>query len=260
MIHFFNFDGVESLDYGIVVKSSNFFDIAAKDIEFLPVPGRNGDLVIDNKRYKNIDITFEVRAKIPSMFDVYDDEEMNFDEYMRAVRKWLNQDGNYKKVEDSFSCDYFRLGVFMGDSKIERICKNVYDITLTFNCKPHRYRYTGEQKKQIILLPKDGNIHYLENPDDQEALPIIEAYCSSGTTMSISINGVSYSLSNMDSSAGADPVIIDSEMQHCYKGQTSYDNYFTSSDGNFPILRPGTNVILSTSGHSSYIKPNWRAI
>ena len=56
--NFFTLNGRSSADCGIVCSSDNGYDIPEKDITAIAVPGRNGELHIDNGRWQNIDVTY----------------------------------------------------------------------------------------------------------------------------------------------------------------------------------------------------------
>ena len=55
----FTFNGLDSGDYGIFLTSPPKFALAERDVTTESVPGRNGDLVNDNGRYKNVLVTYK---------------------------------------------------------------------------------------------------------------------------------------------------------------------------------------------------------
>ena len=50
---YFIFDGVSSKDFGVYISGSGTFDGAERDVSTVEIPGRNGELTLDNGRYKN---------------------------------------------------------------------------------------------------------------------------------------------------------------------------------------------------------------
>ena len=53
----FYYDGRSSIDFGMVISGSGTFGAPQRDVEMVPVLGRNGDLIIDNGRYLNTMLT-----------------------------------------------------------------------------------------------------------------------------------------------------------------------------------------------------------
>ena len=57
MTGYFVFGGKFSKDYGLYVSGSGTFNAPERDVELVEVPGKNGSLVLDNGRFKNITVT-----------------------------------------------------------------------------------------------------------------------------------------------------------------------------------------------------------
>ena len=56
----FTYLGKNSLDFGIRVEEGVTFDSPERDINFLEISGRDGDVGIDNQRLKSINKSFPV--------------------------------------------------------------------------------------------------------------------------------------------------------------------------------------------------------
>ena len=65
----FEFDGVNSFAYGVFVTGKSVYDAPSRDVESVSVPGRNGDILIDKGRFKNIDITYHCGCFAANKFD-----------------------------------------------------------------------------------------------------------------------------------------------------------------------------------------------
>lgn len=87
-------------DFQTHIKKTEIFKSAERDYEFVEVPGSNGSLIIDNKRYKNVDINY-------GCF-IADAFACNF----LSIRNYLAAQTGYQRLEDSICPDYFRMGVF----------------------------------------------------------------------------------------------------------------------------------------------------
>ena len=71
----FTFNGRNSSEFGLFITGAAVHDGAAYDYEFVEVPGRNGDLILDNGRFHNIEIRYPAFVVDPAQ--------------MPAIRAWL---------------------------------------------------------------------------------------------------------------------------------------------------------------------------
>lgn len=127
--------GDVSLDqYGAVVNSSGIYEKPKRDYEMVHIPGRNGDLHIDNGSWRNVDVTYTV------VFPVNGESFM--ERYNRLFNALMVQTG-YLRIEDDFDVEHFRMGVLSEVSNVKTgndsngICK------IKFDCKPQRFLKSG---------------------------------------------------------------------------------------------------------------------
>ena len=59
-MNYFVYNGVSSLDMGLRIESKNVFSAPEYDVTFQSIPGRNGDLILPNGRYPNVQVTYSV--------------------------------------------------------------------------------------------------------------------------------------------------------------------------------------------------------
>ncbi len=50
----FTFKGQPSSSFGLIISEKDIYSAPAHDVSFVSVPGRNGDVLIDNNRYENM--------------------------------------------------------------------------------------------------------------------------------------------------------------------------------------------------------------
>ena len=76
-MNYFCYGGKCSRDYGIYISGSGTYNVPERDITKVEVPGKNGSVTIDNKRFRNIDVTYPafIREK--------------FREYSDHTKRWL---------------------------------------------------------------------------------------------------------------------------------------------------------------------------
>ena len=96
------YDGKSSKDFGLYISGSGTFNAPQRDVELVEVPGRNGTLTIDKQRFQNIII--EYPAFIREKFRTYTD----------AAREWLLAVPGYRRLEDSYHPDEYRMARFTG--------------------------------------------------------------------------------------------------------------------------------------------------
>ena len=54
MMNAFQFNGRSSSEFGVYISGGGTYNAPERDVEFMAMPGRSGDLLIDNGRFKNI--------------------------------------------------------------------------------------------------------------------------------------------------------------------------------------------------------------
>lgn len=223
----FNFNGISSADFNMLVSGYGTYDTPQRDITMLAVAGRSGDLTLDNGRYSNVDVTYKAI--------IYKGLNSNY----KALNARLATQKGYKRLEDSFHPDEYRLGVFKGGLSPKLKGYEAASLEFVFNCKPQRFLKAGEE---IIAVSNSGII---ENPTLFDAKPLIRAY-GSGT---LSINGNDLVITGIGTGEYID---IDSEIMNAYRDTT---NLNSNISGDFPVLVAGENEI--TFDGDLEIEPRW---
>lgn len=226
---YFTFNGKSSRDFEVWISGSGTFNAPRRDVESIAVPGRNGNLHIDNGRFDNIEITYP--AFIVKAF------RQNFD----AFKAYMNAQSGYKVLRDSYHPEYYRKARFAGELQPEMTTLNregTFDIV--FDCDPRRFMISGEKLRQFT-----GET--IMNPTLFSSKPLIRVY-GTGT---LRVNDISVVISNADEYTD-----INSEIEEAYKGSVNCNGNITLTDGEFPVLKPGSNSI-SYTGNRIDIAPNW---
>lgn len=230
MINHILYDNKDLADYGLYISGHGTFNAPARKVSVIEIPGRNGSLTLDDGNYNNIEVKYI--SFIP--------EGMKLN--TEGLRNFLLSKSSYRRLEDTFHPDEFRMARYVSGIEYEPSQMHVAASTeLVFDCKPQRYLKAGEQ---TITLTAAGHIY---NSEEMAALPLIRAY----GTGSFSINGNTVTIGS-----GAAYTDIDCETQEAYTGTTSRNSAVTLSNG-FPSLIPGDNSITITSLTSIVITPRW---
>lgn len=139
--NYFTLNGRSSADWGIVASNDNGFDAPERDVSAIEVPGRNGELHIDNGRWRNIDVTYNDCVI-----------ERDFTERFGDFRAFCARQRGYQRLEDTFHPDEYRLADMTQGIKVEKLGTryNAGRFDITFNCKPQRFLKSGEEP--IVLM------------------------------------------------------------------------------------------------------------
>lgn len=131
------FGGIDSADYGIYVAGNAVFNSPERDVTMIDVPGRNGQLTLDNGRFMNIEVTYNAFVTGDNSDDIAD----NIRGYRNAIGSLIG----YQRLEDTFHSDEYRQAIFRNGIEVEPIIYQTggyFDIT--FDCKPQRFLTSGE--------------------------------------------------------------------------------------------------------------------
>ena len=235
-LQYITFNSHNSLDYGLYVKNKDTFKSPRRDIEYISVPGRNGDLIVDNGRYENVEITYDLAF----VNDTTDD----FDDAVKTIKNWLYTPQGYFKLSDSYDSSYYRMASLSSGVDLKQQLNDFGNLSITFNCKPFKYAFIGDGK--ITITAASGSVL---NPEIYSSLPYMKITGSGAC--GVVINNKAYTFSSVD-----EYVEIDSEMMSVFKGSTLKNNTFTTNS--FPVLKAGVNTIaLSNTITKLEIIPRW---
>ena len=223
------FSGRSSEDFKAHISGSGTFISPTRDVESISVPGRNGDLHVDNGRFTNVSIIY------PAF--ITEDFEKNYS----AFKAFLCAQIGYKILADSYHPDHYRRAMFNGGISPEMATLNrAGSFELSFDCDPRLFLKSGDK---VIRINGGGDIY---NRTQFASKPIIRAY-GTGT---LTIGDVSIEIISADEYTD-----IDCELQEAYKGATNCNSNIELENGVFPELMPGLNEI-TYSGILDII-PKW---
>lgn len=237
-INQFSYNGKRSYDdMGLIITELPAFSSPERDITFTSVSGRSGDIVTDNKRFKNA----EGKYKVAAATDTFSPEQT-----ARKIKRWLQGEAGYFVLSDTYDPNYFRYACYSGQLDIENKLRLLGKATLKFNCKPFRYRIDGRQEIHITEPRK------IYNPEDWESAPYIKIVGSGNITLSI--NNDTFAFLNVDGY-----IELDSEMHMAYKGTELQNDKVTFTTP--PAFLPGLNNLSFTGAVDKIIIiPRWCCI
>ena len=230
-------NGTDLSAFGIVPSGEGLYNVAERDQEIFSVDGRNGDLIIDKGRYRNVLVKYPVSIA------------RDFQANAAALRHFLGSLRGYVRIEDEYHPYAFRIGCLVGS--IDFAVGHLHrfgEATLTFNCKPQRFLIAGEIPYEF------QNPSRISNHTNEIALPLITVYGNGAGE--VSVGGVTVSILSLE-----DQITLDCENQNAYRqvGDAPPEN----KNGEifapvFPSLNPGNNNVSWTGGITSVeIIPRW---
>lgn len=226
----FQFGGVNTANYGVYISGNDAFGVPERVVEVQSVPGKNGDIVIDQGHYANQSVTYTCFVRKGMM--------QNGIAFLDAIKS----KHGYQRFEDTIQRDIFRMGFLEGPTEVavSQMRRSGY-FGLVFNFKPQKFLKSGDQWQEITSGTK------LNNPTNQTALPLLRLY-GTGT---ISFGGPSVTVSDADVYTD-----VDCELGDAYKGAINC-NEDVSTNGMFPKLAPGETTVTFSGFSKVEVKPRW---
>lgn len=238
-MNYFEYKGIRSSNMGLRIESKNVFSAPKYDVDYLEIPGRDGDLIAGNGRFPNVQVTYSVFLPAKTISEL--------SRKITAVKAWLYSGLNsYHTLSDTYDTAFFRHAVYTGKLDIEDEMNRIGIFTVSFSCQPFRYAVDGQTE---MAMPSGGIIN---NPYPFVSKPMLTFTGSGKGTLTIQSEDSNTTWSFTD----VDGLTIDSEQMLCYSG-TESRNDTVSGDG-FPLLYPGENTIAFTGGITAVaVLPRW---
>lgn len=219
----FTFNGHSTADFGLLVTGLSTYGAPGRRVERVSVPGRNGDVLLDDGTYDNYIARYEIVVG------------NSFKANAREIANWLLGSSGYSNLTDTYNPESYRKAAFY--SSIDYVVTALArygSASIEFDCKPQRYRTTNADISVAANASVTLNFDY-------NAEPIIQA----NATGSFTINGTTMTVT-------AAPVVINTQTMQCYYGSTLMND---KVEGDFPKMVKGANTVSSTMALT--ITPNY---
>lgn len=235
------YDGKASRDFGIIVESFPAMNHGAKRGEPYQIAGRNGVFYDEDGTFDNYIQSYQIAIR-EGLF-------RPADKRCTDIQAWLSVPG-FKRLEDTFEPEYFKLARYAGPLNVEQILGHVGRCTLEFECQPERWLKSGETP-----IARDAGLLTINNPTPYTAKPLIEIVRTGSTTVSIGIDDYL----TIGYASGLETVVIDCDTGtitaggvDMYGGTTFYKAYC-----DLPELPPGLVTISATNATQITVTPRW---
>lgn len=235
----FEFAGQNSVDYCLTIEKLPAISAPAKKYKTISVPGRNGDLHIEENAFQNYTQPYECWFKRPNTPP---------SEVAHAIKEWLLGSNGYQVLKDTYDPNHFRKATFLGPMDIEQLLNGFGRCTILFDCAPQSFLESG---KFPVNFENPGTLY---NPTAFTALPIIYVYGTGAGTVTVGSTVVT-----VHEIEGQ--LILDCEMQNAYEdgGEGAAENKNSCIYApEFPSLVPGSNAVSWTGDIERVeIIPRW---
>lgn len=204
LLNFLEFDGENSFEYGVYISGEGTFDAPRRRARKISIPGRDGDLVLDEGSFENIQVSY------PAFIVARNQAE--FKEKLEAFRSALLSKTGYVRLSDTYHKDEYRMAAYLEGLEVSpKLHNKAGNFTLVFDCKPQRFLKIGDLPVSVA----SGDT--ITNPTLFDAHPLVK-FNSNGTDGSIVINGQTITM--FSSYVG----IIGLDLSASYVSQGSYDD------------------------------------
>ena len=233
---------------GFAIANYPIHTIAQRDLSFASVIGRSGDSIIDNKRYKNVDMPLYQINSIPRLVKANDKRELE-----KELSEWLCiNSGDYGKLYDSTVHGFFCYAVCTGIGEIVTTnLKKYLSTSIQFNRKP--FWYSDEGLKTRATTSQEFE---LWNPEMFESEPYIKIIGSGRIYLYINEEKISLDVDEY--------IELDTELQSAFKGTENQNNCIDCDY--MPTFKTDSNTIkisykASTATFNGIeIIPRWRRL
>lgn len=136
---YFIFDGFDTRTLpGVTVVRGETLESPARDFDVREIPGRNGDLLLDNRKYPNTEITYHVMIR------------ENVESTFRQLAGFLLSRTGYCKLSDSWSTSEFYLA-YVSQPIVPTVSRGdeLGAFEVVFNRKPQRFLVSGETPAEL---------------------------------------------------------------------------------------------------------------
>ena len=221
----FTFNGVSSRTFGIVATGQTNHNAPARSYDSVAVLGRDGDLLMDNRRFPNVEIGYHIATRdISNLAD---------------VRAWLLAPSGYVKLTDEYNPDEFYLAK-CEDISIDTTANRYGTSDITFTRKPQRFLTSGEVAQTFT---ESGNI---TNPTKFASKPLLRIYGKGTVKLGDSTITVN--------KAGTNYIDFDCDILSAYEGSANRNGNISLSGT--PKLQ-NTTIITLTGVEKVVITPRW---
>lgn len=229
------FAGQFSDDCGIYVEEPPSYSWPEYIYSHHEAYGKNGDILVDGKRFKNVKRKYKISA-----YDYSD-----YYSVAKKVSSWLHsqRSNRYLRLEDSYEPDVYRMAVYEESNELENILATAGKCEIEFNCKPQKFLHSGDIP---INITQSGQV--IVNPTNHASSPLIKIYGVGKIYINDAEIEVIKSFNN---------VTFDADTYNAFDASGRSMNWYVHTE-DIIELKPGNNVITVEGDiFNLSITPRW---
>lgn len=234
---YFVYNGVSSIALGLRVESISTAPIPARHYDYITVPGRNGQVIIDRETYEDVRINVSVNM-------------MNDSISRQQLGKLFDGRQGTLQLSDDMTRVYDVMAIEMPTIYRMRPSGRNYDsVSMTFVCSPYR-RWV---QPSIVTCEESGEQYaYAGTLPGRPEITITPTGTGAGT---VTINGILIDIDEF-----SDTIIVDCELMECYfpDNENASANSIISM-GEYPVLTNG-NFTIEFDGNVAGVTVNMREV
>ena len=125
-LEYFAFGGTSSASFNFIIMKNDNLSGFENDFELIEIPGRSGDLLINNNRKKNKEINIEAYVDLEGLGDAKT--------VSKSIKQWLQGEVKYKTLTFSDDLEEYE-AVVVGRIEIIEEIEGLLNIKFKFSCK-----------------------------------------------------------------------------------------------------------------------------
>lgn len=228
-----------NLPNNLYIDCSLSYNKPERRVSSYSIPGRSGNLIVDEKTPQN-DVVYD-NVLIPYPAFIHGNFKSTWDSLINSIGRLQG----YRKIQCDDDPTHYRMGrvIIPQAPNVKHIGEDAF-FNLSFDCKPQRFLNTGDE-----WVTWSGS---LSNPTNYDSYPLLKV---TGTgTLYFSAGNLTVTISSNTAYT-----YIDCESMTCYYDSSTPLNQYVSFDKPyFPVLVQGSNSVTKSAGITKIeVKPRW---
>lgn len=219
----FTFDSVHTGDYEAYVFDGGNYATPERSIEVVSVAGKNGDVLFDNGKYKDVTVSYHLV--------IMQDFQKNFLRFRSDIMSLAN--AKYRELTDSFHPETLRYAYLKSIGNPSMSTDGDAGVFIvTFVCKPQRF----DAFETEVEISSSGTIL---NNTPYKAYPLIMIPAGNAGSFMIGSKTVSVSAHTTED------IIYDTEINEAYSPAGANMNSYLTLSAGVPVLNVGETGITT---------------
>ncbi len=125
-LDYFVYGGTSSASFNFIIIENDNLNSFENDFEIISIPGRHGDLILNNNKKKNKEINIEAYIDLKGLGDVKT--------VAKNIKEWLKGEVKYKTLTFSNDITTYE-AIVVGPIKLIEEIEGLLNISFKFSCK-----------------------------------------------------------------------------------------------------------------------------